>query len=148
MREDLEMILDENNAAGSGVIHRQRYDKPYDVLGDDVFFPVNHTQVRRLIGALLTNLDAMALPDRARRAAKTLLVQSAWNWWSDACENAATGSAGCLAPVVMNYRSTPADVVRSEPPSNRWGWKSEDEYLASPRVTDDGRRPSRAEMRD
>lgn len=130
MVHDIEAILDENNAAGvSGVVHRQRYAQPYDVLGDDVYFPVNHTQVRHLIGALLTNLDAMALPDRARRAAKTLLVQSAWNWWSDACENAATSGSGCLAPIVMNYRSTPADVVRTEAPSNRWGWKSEQEYL-------------------
>ena len=131
---DVEEVIDETvGAAGPGVFHRQRYAKPYDILSNDTYFPVNVDQFRGLLGKVLTHLDAMALPDRVRRATKTLLVQSAWNWWSDAAENAATSGSGCIAPIVMNGNGrwkigTPKP---EGPASNRWGWKSEQEYLDS-----------------
>lgn len=132
---DVEAVIDETaGEAGPGVSHRSRWDTPYHTLSSEVYFPVNVDQFRGLIGKVLTHLDAMALPDRARRATKTLLVQTAWNWWSDAAENAATAGAGCLAPIVMNPRREMEMTGAwrpDEPPSNRWGWKSEREYLDS-----------------
>lgn len=104
------------------VIHHQT-SAHYDILGDDVYYPVNHQQLRDLIGKLLTQLDAMALPDRAHKAAKTLLVQEAWRWWDSVAANSTTSYNGCIAPVV-----TKPNLLG--PPSNRWGWESESTWLA------------------
>lgn len=104
--------------------------KDYDILNDLTYFPVNHNLVRDLLGRVLTQLDAMALPDRAHSAAKSLLTREVWRWWSFACENSTTSGLGCIAPVVMSRESVPKDDVTaaSEPPSNRWGWRSEREW--------------------
>lgn len=109
------------------VVHRQT-SPHYDVLGDDVYYPISHSQVRDLLGRVLTHLDAMGLPDRAHRAARTLLTQDLWRWWNEVHENATTSYRGCIAPVVMNPNRTP-DSGGDVPPSNRWGWESEDAYL-------------------
>lgn len=106
----------------SSVVHRQA-SPHYDILGDGVHYPVDHNQVRDLVGKLLTQLDAMALSDRAHRAARTLFVQQIWAWWGNVHENAVTSTQGCIAPVVM----TPGAAT----PSNRWGWASEQAYLDS-----------------
>jgi hypothetical protein len=105
----------------------------YDILGDRVYFPINHNLVRDLLGRLLTQLDAMALPDRAHKAAKSLLVREVWRWWSWCAENSTTSGLGCVAPVVMTEDYVPKDDVTAaqRPPSNRWGWKSEQEWLAA-----------------
>lgn len=127
----MSLTLDEQIDSVPGVVHRSGH--PYDTLGDQIFFPVNHRQVRDLIGRLLTQLDAMALPDRAHRAAKTLLVQEVWRWWGDACDNACTSGAGCLAPIVMDPEARIAASGKPlMPPSNRWGWQSEEAWLDSP----------------
>lgn len=107
----------------------------YGNLDARVYFPINHNLVRDLLGRLLTQLDAMGLPDRAHSAAKSLLVREVWRWWSFACDNATTSGLGCLAPVVLNDDGYVAkdDVTAAAQvsPSNRWGWKSEQEWLAS-----------------
>lgn len=107
------------------VVHRQ--SSYYGILDDDTYFPTNHQQVRDLIGRVLTQLDAMSLPERAHRAAKTLLTREVWSWWNGIYENSTTSGLGCLAPVVMNSHAVPGNDV---PSSNRWGWESEDAYLA------------------
>lgn len=108
------------------VIHHQT-SAHYDILGDDVFYPVNHQQLRDLIGKLLTQLDAMALPDRAHKAAKTLLVQEAWRWWDGVADNSTTSYDGCIAPVVVANNGR---YVQDATASNRWGWESESTWLA------------------
>ena len=107
------------------VMHRQT-SQHYDITGDNVYYPLNHQQLRDLLGKLLTQLDAMALPDRAHRAAKTLLVQETWRWWDSVAENATTSAQGCIAPVVCDSRNVPG---WDGPFSNRWGWASEQAFL-------------------
>lgn len=98
----------------------------YDPFDDRVSFPINHKTVRDLLGRVLTQLDAMGLPDRAHAAAKSLLTREVWRWWADACDNAATSYKGCIAPVVTIRTSWP---IGEDPDvkevSNRWGWPSE-----------------------
>jgi len=108
-----------------GVVHRQR-SPYYDVLADHIWYPTSPMQVRQLVGKLLTHLDAMALPDRAHRAARTLIVQEMWRWWDEVCDNAVTSTEGCLAPVVARPHGR---YVEGEPSSNRWGWQSEQDWL-------------------
>lgn len=128
----LELIDDGHEA---GVIHRQTSEH-YDILGDDIYYPVNHQQLRDLLGKLLTQLDAMALPDRAHRATKTLLTQEVWRWWDGVAVNATTSYKGCIAPVVVhNGGKVPKGVstdgvVHEAAPSNRWGWESEAQWLS------------------
>lgn len=131
--------MPENNPTAfeleGSVVHRQA-SAVYGITADNVYYPANHRQFRDLIGRLLTQLDAMALPDRAHRAAKTLLVQEAWRWWDGVAENAVTSGQGCLAPVVMAHWGTVDGVA----PSNRWGWESEAKWLAG--------NPTQSEPRD
>lgn len=114
-------------------IHRQ-FSQHYDIVGDDVYFPVNHQQLRDLLGKLLTHLDAMALPDRTHKAARTLMVAQVWSWWDSVADNATTSYKGCIAPVVMANRGVVAKgadgVVVEAAPSNRWGWESEQQWLS------------------
>lgn len=117
------------------VLHRQTSE--YNVLGDNVFFPTNHALVRDLLGKLLTQLDVMNLPDRAHRAAKTLIVAEVWRWWDYVTDNCVTSYEGCLAPIMMRTRPyQKTDDGDPSPPSNRWGWYSEEEYKAEAQRTE------------
>lgn len=107
------------------VLHHQR-SPHYGIAADHIWYPTSPMQVRALVGKLLTQLDAMALPDRAHKAARTLLVQEIWRWWDGVYENATTSSEGCIAPIVAAPNGRLAE---GEPPSNRWGWRSEREWL-------------------
>jgi hypothetical protein len=107
------------------VVHRQT--SRYGILAENIYYPVNHLQLRDLLGRVLTQLDAMGLPDRAHRAARALLTQEVWRWWDGVTENATASYQGCIAPIVTSS-GTPADGGRS---SNRWGWPSEAAYLES-----------------
>lgn len=104
----------------------------YDITGDGVYYPVNHIQLRALLGEYLTILDSMILPDRAHKAVKATMIRTVWRWWDEVYENATTSSRGCIAPIVME-EPTSSD---HDEPSNRWGWKSEESYLDSKKVTD------------
>jgi hypothetical protein len=109
------------------VIHHGRQDSTYGIVDDLVLYPVSHQQLRRLLGGILTHLDAMSLTDRAHSAARTLLTQEVWRWWDTVYRNATTSYQGCVAPIVMT-----GDVVdENRPPSNRWGHESEQAWLAS-----------------
>lgn len=110
----------------TSVVHHQS-SPHYDLLGDDVYYPTSHRQLRDLIGKLLTQLDAMALPDRAHKAARTLLTQEAWRWWDTVADNATTSAGGCIAPVVLANGGRYLEGVAA---SNRWGWDSEAAWLA------------------
>lgn len=92
----------------------------YDIFDDQVHFPLNHRQVRSLIGRLLTQLDAMALPDRAHAAAKTLFTREVWDWWVDACENSVTSYQGCIAPITVYQSYIPDGEQFSQRISDRW----------------------------
>jgi len=107
----------------AGAIHRNP-SPHYSTLDDQTWFPIKHSQLRDLLGKVLTQLDALSLPDRAHRAARSLIVAEFWRWWNEACDSACTSYAGCLAPVVMATGS-------EDTPSNRWGWASEQAYLDS-----------------
>ncbi len=102
---------------------RQPAGRPYDIAADDVWLPANHRQLRDLLGKLLTQLDAMALSDRAHHAAKALITREVWNWWNGVYENATTSHLGDLAPIVTDGPRV------ADGPSNRWGWQSEQAWL-------------------
>jgi hypothetical protein len=116
------------------VVHRQT-SPHYELLADNVYYPISHRALRELIGVVLTHIDAMGLPERTHKAAKTLIVRDAWRWWDGVHENATTSGAGCLAPVVLPPDHSPwSRGIGAAAPDligNRWGWASEDEYLAS-----------------
>ena len=73
MPSTLNEAVDEAAQDQDVVIHHQRSGR-YDILADNIHFPISHLQVRDLLGKVLTHLDAMGLPDRAHRAARTLLT--------------------------------------------------------------------------
>ncbi len=115
----------EDQAMTVSVVHRQR-GGAYDMLDDGTYLPTNHRDVRDILGRLLTHLDAMALPDRAHKAARQLIIREVWAWWDGVYEGATTSYEGCLAPIVASPHGRLADGVT---PSNRWGWQSEQAWL-------------------
>lgn len=117
------------------VIHHESAE--YDITGDNVYFPINHRQLRDLLGKLLTQLDAMGLPERVYLANKAMLTQTVWRWWDEVYSNATTSSMGCIAPVICKDEMSTND--DNGYPSNRWGYKSEEEYVASVKPVNDSK---------
>lgn len=117
----------ERLASESTIMHRGSA-AGYGIIDDHTFYPLNHNQVRDLLGKLLTQLDAMGLPDRVHAANKALMMQAVWRWWDGVYSNATTSAVGCLAPVVT-YNN--GKYVEGEPSSNRWGFASEEEWRRS-----------------
>lgn len=108
-------------AERSIVTHHQ--SSHYDITGDDVYYPVNHKQLRELLGDNLTILDGMNLPERVHRAVKATITQAAWRWWDEVYSDATTSYKGCIAPIIMEEHKDSKFY-----PSNRWGFESEEAY--------------------
>lgn len=68
---------------------------------DDFYFPVNISQLRELVGKMLTHVEAMGLPERAEKANKDLVRQSLYKWWEEAQEDSLTSYRGCIGPVEL-----------------------------------------------
>lgn len=117
----------------SVVMHVQ--SSSYGITDDNTYYPINHQQVRDLLGKLLTQLDAMNLPERVHLANKAMLIQTVWRWYDSVYENATTSSEGCIAPIICE------DHIDSDgySLSNRWGWDSEKAYIQAKTPTDAGK---------
>lgn len=66
---------------------------------DDYYFPVDHPQIRNLVGVILTHIEAMGLPERAEKANKDLAKKAIYSWFNDVQENSMTSYRGCIAPI-------------------------------------------------
>jgi hypothetical protein len=64
----------------------------------DYYFPVNHSLVRRLLGQILTQIEAMNLPQKTEEANKAIFIQMIWRWFDEVMDNSATSNpkAGLL----------------------------------------------------
>lgn len=101
----------------------------------DYHFPINLDQVRDLEKSLFTRLEMLNLSKKAEDASKVVFQEQIWQWFNDVQENSTTSYKGCIAPVITKKTDEMTD--DREYPSNRWGWKSEEEYQnATKRVTD------------
>ena len=115
--------LEDKERIALSLIPTHHQNSPYYGITDDsVYFPVEHKQLRGLLGEVLTILDTMNLPDRSHYASKAALTQAVWRWWDSVYQNSTTSYKGCIAPVVIS------DAIGAEP-SNRWGWDSEERYI-------------------
>lgn len=65
----------------------------------DYYFPLNINLAEKLLGKMLTHIEAMGLPDKVEKANKDLVRQSFWKWWSDVQENSMTSYKGCIGPI-------------------------------------------------
>lgn len=68
---------------------------------EDSFFPINSDQVNRLLGKLLTHIDALGLPPGQAKANKDLIRQSLQQWFNEAKDNSRTSHRGCIAPIQL-----------------------------------------------
>lgn len=103
----------------------------------DYYFPINLDQVRELEEALFTRLEMLNLTKKAEEAAKIVFQEQIWQWFNDVQVNSTTSYRGCIAPVITKKTAETSD--DREHPSNRWGWKSEEEYQdATKRVDANG----------
>ncbi|BCP36374.1 hypothetical protein MINTMi198_17440 [Mycobacterium intracellulare M.i.198] len=73
---------------------------------DDYLFPVNVGLAQKMLGKMLTHIEALGLPDKAEKANKDLIRQSFWSWWSDVQENSMTSYKGCIAPIEVRREFT------------------------------------------
>lgn len=93
-----------------------------DSFNSSIHFPINHHQVRDLLGKLLTQLDSMNLPERAHAANKAVIIQHIWRWFDTVVENSNTSYKGCIGPIdakkraeELGFGNDPAHPKGSEP---------------------------------
>lgn len=96
---------------------------PANAHADDWYFPINIDQVRDLKESLFTRLEMLNLSKKAEDAAKVVFQEFIWQWFAHVQENSTTSYKGCIAPVVCDEHKDSKFY-----PSNRWGYKSEEEY--------------------
>lgn len=87
------------------------------------YFPINIDQVRNLEESLFTRLEMLNMTKKAEDAAKIVFQELVWQWFYDAQENSTTSYQGCIAPVICDNHKDSEFY-----PSNRWGYKSEQEW--------------------
>lgn len=97
---------------------------------DQCYFPINAQLVRNLEEQMAIRIEMLNLTKKAEEAAKYVFQEMLWQWFYEAQDNSVTSYRGCIAPIVMNTTS-PLVGGDDDQPSNRWGWKSEEEYLES-----------------
>lgn len=66
---------------------------------EGLYFPINHLQLRNLLGQVLTQVEAMVLPPQSEKATKAIFTQMLWRWFDDVMDNSVTSSRGCIAPI-------------------------------------------------
>lgn len=66
---------------------------------DDLYFPINHYQIRDILGKILTQVEAMNLQPKSESATKIIFTQMVWRWFDEVMSNSATSSQGCIAPI-------------------------------------------------
>ena len=72
-----------------------------DRLGDfeKYWFPIDHFQIRNLLGQTLTQIEAMNLSQQAEKATKAIFTQMFWRWFDEVMANSVTSSDGIIAPI-------------------------------------------------
>lgn len=97
------------------------------------YFPINLNLVRDLEQSLATRLEMLNLTKKAEEAAKLVFQEQIWQWFYEAQKNSTTSYKGCIAPIIT--KGDPTTDNDREYPSNRWGWKSEEEYVSATTLT-------------
>lgn len=73
---------------------------PYGVRDyEGLYFPIDHEQIRNLLGQILTQVESMVLPNHAEKASKAIFTQMIWRWFDSVMDNSATSAQGCIAPI-------------------------------------------------
>lgn len=93
---------------------------------DNYYFPINVNQIRELEESIHTRLEMLNLSKKSEDAAKVVFNELLWQWFYEAQENSTTSFEGCIAPVICDNHKDSKFY-----PSNRWGYKSEEEYEAA-----------------
>ena len=101
---------------------------------ENVYFPINVSQVRDLEEAIHTRIEMLNLSKKAEDAAKVVMNEYLWQWFYEAQDNSVTSARGCIAPIFLGEQFAPNTL---EPYGNRWGWKSEEHFKESIDLTDD-----------
>lgn len=82
------------------------------------YFPVNLSQVKDLLGKMLTQVEAMNLRGTVEKANKDIVRQRIWKWFEEVQDNSLTSYKGCIAPI-FDF-SDHGEVVKNGPQTNRW----------------------------
>ena len=75
---------------------------------EDYWFPIYHEQVRDILGKILTQIEAMNLPERTEKATKAIFTQMVWHWFDQVMDNSATASPNSgLTPISTRVSPNP-----------------------------------------
>lgn len=71
---------------------------------EELNFPIDHHQLRNLLGQALTQIEAMNLQPASEKASKAIFTQMFWRWFDEVMENSITSapaidSMPCIAPI-------------------------------------------------
>ena len=95
---------------------------------ENVYFPINMSQVRDLEEAIHTRIEMLNLSKKAEDAAKVVMNEYLWQWFYEVQDNSVTSAKGCIAPIIMGEKYA-ANTIAAW--SNRWGWETEDQFKES-----------------
>lgn len=112
-----------DNAHTPAPVRTIRLLVPANHNASNYYFPINIDQVRDLEESLFTRLEMLNMTKKAEDAAKVVFQELVWQWFYDAQENSTTSYQGCIAPVICDNHKDSEFY-----PSNRWGYKSEQEW--------------------
>lgn len=68
----------------------------------DIYYPIHFDQVHHLVGQLLTQVEALGLPEPQSKAAKDVFKKLLYDWWFIVTENSKTAAADQLKPIEFN----------------------------------------------
>jgi hypothetical protein len=57
---------------------------------ENYYFPMNHSQVRDILGQILTQIESMNLSPKSEKANKAIFTQMVWRWFDEVMDNSAT----------------------------------------------------------
>ncbi len=68
------------------------------------YFPIDHRQVRDILGQILTQVEAMNLNDKSEKALKAIFTQMIWRWFDEVMDNSSTSSEKAGIRPIRNER--------------------------------------------
>jgi hypothetical protein len=78
----------------------------------DFYFPINVHQFEDLVGKVLTQFEAINLPEKVEQANKDIVKQLLWRWFDNVQENSITSWKAIVGPIDIKEREKELGWIR------------------------------------
>jgi hypothetical protein len=77
------------------------------------YFPIDHRQIRDILGQILTQIESMNLSPKSEMVNKAIFTQMIWRWFDEVMENSATSAKKTGIRPIRNERGN--EYINEEP---------------------------------